>query len=160
MKKIIGLMGVCCLLLNAPSQVEAQDHIRLRSGFSQISGYCGLEYQKNNAALDLGFLGHMDRKSRITIGARYFLDPTDEANGAYGGLSFVLNSASLEEADRKMHHYNALFLMAGYRWTFGGRFDLTLGGGYGAHLGLSDDAKYLYDPVEPTGEITMGIAIK
>ena len=160
MKKMIGLMGVCWLLLNAPSQVEAQDHIRLRSGFSQISGFYGLEYQKNNAALDLGFLGRPDGKPRITIGARYFLDPTDEANGAYGGLSFVLNSASLEEADRKMHHYNALFLMAGYRWTFGGLFDLTLGGGCAVRFGLSDNAKLMYDAVKPTAEITLGIAIK
>ena len=160
MKKMIGLMGVCWLLLNAPSQVEAQDHIRLRLGASQISGASGLEYQRNNAALDLGYFGKERDKPRITVGVRYFLDPTDEANGEYGGLSFVLNSDSIREADLKIYHYNALILMAGYRWTFGGLFDLTLGGGCAVRLGQSDDAKLMYDAVEPTAEITLGIAIK
>jgi len=160
LKKMIGLMGVCWLLLNAPSQVEAQDHIRLRLGASQISGVSGLEYQRNNAALDLGYFGKERDKPRITIGVRYFLDPTDEANGEYGGLSFVLNSDSIREADLKLYHYNAWILMAGYRWTFGGLFDLTLGGGCAVRLGLSDNAKLMYDAVEPTAEITLGIAIK
>ena len=163
MKKIIGLMGVCWFLLNAPSQVEAQDHIRLRLGFSRISGVAGLEYQRNNAALDLGYLGkESDTPPQITIGVRYFLDPTDEANGEYGGLSFVLNSDSIIERDKKTHHYNAWILMAGYRWTFGGlfEFDLTLGSGCAVRLGQSTDAKLMYDAVEPTAEITLGIAIK
>ena len=159
MKTIIGLMGVCWILVNAPSQVEAQDHIRLRLGASPISGFYGLEYQRNNTALDLGYADSEDGKPRITIGARYFLDPTDEANGEYAGVSFFLNYLSRRGADQKWHFNNALFLMAGYRWTFGGRFDLTLGGGYGVEL-RNDNLKYYDDSVEGGVEITLGIAIK
>jgi len=164
LKTIIGVMGVCWILVNVPSQVEAQDHIRLRLGASPISGFYGLEYQRNNTALDLGYFGSDNFGSdkgrpRITIGARYFLDPTDEANGEYAGMSFLLNYRGRWEDDRKLIYdfTNGLFLIAGYRWTFGGRFDLTLGGGCGVEL---QGAKYYDDSLQGTGELTLGIAIK
>jgi len=165
-KKFISLMGVCCLLLGVPSQVDAQDHIRARLGISTISGLVGLEYQKNNFALDLGFLPAVDTaasdvpddKPRIAIGARYLMAP--EANGLFGGLSLIMNSEAVGESDGVVHHYNALFLTAGYRLIFADRFDLTLGGGYGSNLGLSGDAKTVTDSGTPSFDITLGYAIK
>ena len=164
MKNLLSLIGVCCLLLSAPSQADGQDRIRARLGLSTVSGLVALEYQKNNFALNLGFLPAVstapfdDDKPRIAIGTRYLMAP--EANGLFGGLSFIMNSEAVGESDGLIHHYNALFLTAGYRLTFGGRFDLTLGGGYGANIGLSDDAKTVADSGIPSFDITLGFAIK
>ena len=158
-------MGVCCLLLSMPSQADAQDHIKARLGISTVSGIVGLEYQKDNFALDLGFLPAVstapfdDDKPRIAIGTRYLMAP--EANGLFGGLSFIMNSEAVGESDGMIHHYNALFLTAGYRLTFGDRFDLTLGGGYGPTLGHSKEAEALgVDSGTPSFDITQGYTIK
>ena len=170
MKNLLSLIGVCCLLLSAPSQADGQDRIRARLGLSTVSGLVALEYQKNNFALNLGFLPAVstaeydDDKPRIAIGTRYLMAP--EANGLFGGLSFMMNSEAVGEShdedhhDAVIHHYNALFLTAGYRFTFGDRFDLTLGAGYGANLGLSDEAKTVADSGIPSFDITLGFAIK
>ena len=159
-------MGVCCLLLSMPSQADAQDHIRARLGISTVSGLVGLEYQKDNYALDLGFLPPVDTataavpddKPRIAIGARYLMAP--EANGLFGALSFVMNSEAVGESTG-VEHYNALFVTAGYRLILADRFDLTLGGGYGPTLGLSEEAEQGgIDSGTPSIDITLGYTIK
>ena len=166
MKNLLSFMGVCCVLLSTPSKADGQDRIRARLGLSTVSGLVALEYQKNNFALNLGFLPAVDTgpfhddKLRIAIGTRYFMAPEVNANGLLGGLSFMTNSEAVWESDGMIHHYNALFLTAGYRLSFGDRFDLTLGGGYGANLGLSDDAKTVVNPGIPSFDITLGFAIK
>ena len=164
MKKFISMMGVCCLLFSMPSQADAQDHIRARLGISTVSGLVGLEYQKDNYALDLGFLPPVDTgifdddKPRIAIGARYLMAP--EANGLFGALSFVMNSEAVGESTG-IEHYNALFVTAGYRLILADRFDLTLGGGYGPTLGLSEEAERGgIDSGTPSIDITLGYTIK
>jgi len=164
MKTFLSVAGVCCLLLSVPSQVDGQDHIRARLGISTVSGVLGLEYQKDNFALDLGFLPPVDTglldedKPRIAIGARYLMAP--EANGLFGALSFIMNSEAVGETTG-VEHYNALFVTAGYRLLFADRFDLTLGGGYGPTLGLSKEAEQGgVDSGTPSIDITLGYAIK
>ena len=163
MKSFLGVIGVCCIFFSVPSKVDGQDHIRARLGVSTVSGVLGLEYQKNNLALDLGFLPPVDTelydddKPRIAIGVRYLMAP--EANGLFGALSFIMNNEAVGESTG-LEHYNALFVTAGYRLTFADRFDLTLGGGYGPTLGLSKEAKDGVDSGETSIDITLGYAIK
>ena len=164
MKTFLSVTGVCCLLLSVPSQVDGQDHIRARLGISTVSGVLGLEYQKDNFALDLGFLPPVDTglfdedKPRIAIGARYLMAP--EANGLFGALSFIINSEAVVETTG-VEHYNALFVTAGYRLILADRFDLTLGGGYGPTLGLSEEAERAgIDSGTPSIDITLGYTIK
>ena len=149
----------------------------MRAGLSYVSGLVGLEYQKANIAVSLGLLGPLsfpdvdysayelgilsiDDEMRLSVAARYFLSP--ESNGLFGALSFMTNddgyvfddvSDDLESVKRITETYNAVRATVGYRLVFGERFDLTLGAGYGARLGLSDFAK-APAVTDDTGDVT------
>ena len=60
MKSLLGVVILAAFAGFQPLEAQAKDNIRLRAGFSTISGFIGLEYQKNKIAIDVGWLGSND----------------------------------------------------------------------------------------------------
>ena len=174
MKIFVSLVCLACLAISMPQEASAEgdDHIRLRVGVSTISGLLGVEYQKSNIAVDLGWftpteeveVGTMkaDALTRIAVGARYFMKP--DANGLFGGLSFMTNDQAIATFDGtsiETEGFNSLYATVGYRFIFGERFDFTVGSGYGLALGLSDEAEALgADTGSVSIDLSLGINIK
>ena len=173
MKSFLWLVIVALFACFQPIDAQAMDHIRVRGGLSTISGFIGLEYQKNKIAIDVGWMGtndpgidsgvKLDPPQMLNIGIRYFHSP-DSINGWFGGLSLAGNNQVLVTEDFDsitVEGFPSLLLTVGYRRLFSERLDLTVGGGYGPALGLSDAGKEAgLDDFRPSIDLTLGFALR
>jgi hypothetical protein len=127
----------------------------------------GLEYQRSNIAFDVGWFTptddniggvKVDALTRVAIGARYFMKPDE--NGLFGGLSYLLNDQAFvgvnSNFEMDTEGVSTLYATVGYRFMFGDRFDLTVGSGYGAALGLSDAQE---EAEGDTGTVSIDLAL-
>ena len=73
----------------------------------------------------------------------------------------MLNDQGYLLPGQEIESFNSLYATVGYRFLFGERFDLTLGGGYGFALGLDDIAETAgLDSGVPSIDLALGINIK
>ena len=137
MTKHLIAFAVCGVILSMPSQSDAQ--INLRAGVSSVSGLAGVEYQAGNLAGAIGFL--RGDKLRLPVSVRYLVNA--EGSSLWGAVSFISNndnggvitSGSIED-----EYYHTVGLTVGYRKSMGEALDLSVGLGYGTHIGVSDGA--------------------
>ena len=174
MKSFVWVVIVALFACFQPIDAQAMDHIRVRGGLSTISGFIGLEYQKNKIAIDVGWLGtntppagagevKLDPVQMLNLGIRYFHSP-DSPNSWFGGLSLAGNNQVLVTEDFDsitVEGFPSLLLTVGYRRLLSERLDLTVGGGVGPALGLSEDGKEAgLDDFRPSIDLTLGFALK
>ena len=166
-----------------PSGERRDVQIRARAGLSTLSGLVALEVGRDPLSLSVGFLPRIEKYPGALLGmgvpatgtrmavAIRLLRPISRGHGLFIAFGFVTNNearyypASDDPDDPmvfplvQLKQYHKSQAGIGYHYTHK-QIDVTVGGGYGIHAGVDEDAKAAgIQEGEPVVDATVSVVL-